>query len=59
MNSIPKKINKCKIQKETVLYIEKYFQEYRYSKMIPLQLLFDLLNNSLSNNQIDIYEKKY
>lgn len=59
MNSIPKKINKNKIHKETVLYIEKYFQEYRYSKMIPLQLLFDLLNNNLSNNQIDIYEKKY
>jgi len=59
MNSIPKKINKFKLNKETVLYIEKYFQEYRYSKMIPLQLLFDLLNNSLSNNQIDIYKKKY
>ena len=59
MNSIPKKINKGKLNKETVLYIEKYFQEYRYSKMIPLQLLFDLLNNSLSNNQIDIYKKKY
>ena len=59
MNNIPKKINKCRIHKDTVLYIEKYYQEYRYSKMIPLQLLFDLLNNSLSNNQIDIYEKKY
>jgi len=59
VNNIPKKINKCRIHKDTVLYIEKYYQEYRYSKMIPLQLLFDLLNNSLSNNQIDIYEKKY
>jgi len=59
MNNIPKKLKKDKINYEVVKFIELNYKEYRYTKMIPLQLLLDILQNQVSDRQVNTYVKYY